>query len=65
MVRMSECNALSKSDVKDAPNGLLVKIVRKKTDKSGMGQTFLIPDLPDLKCANPVVLFEEYSKKNV
>jgi integrase len=42
-LRMSECQALCKSDVKITPDGLLVKIIRKKTDKAGVGQSFIVP----------------------
>jgi integrase len=42
-LRVSECVVINKSDVKLLPDGLLVKIVRKKTDKATLGQTFLVP----------------------
>lgn len=42
-LRMSECCPILISDVTMTPEGLLVKVLRKKTDKSGLGQTFLIP----------------------
>jgi integrase len=40
---MGECCKMELSDLNFTPTGAVVKIVRKKTDKANIGQTFFIP----------------------
>jgi integrase len=58
-LRMSECCAILRSDVKLTPKGLMVKIIRKKTDKAALGQTFVVPSVTTAP-NNPLSLFKEY-----
>jgi integrase len=58
-LRMSECVKILRSDVTQTSTGILAKIIRKKTDKAGLGQTFVIPNIPDAKY-NPVDLYKDY-----
>jgi hypothetical protein len=57
-LRMSECAAILRNDVYSTPKGLLVKIIRKKTDRANVGTSFLIPNVLEEKY-NPVDLLSQ------
>jgi integrase len=61
-LRMSECAAILQADVTLTARGLLVKIIRKKTDKASVGTTFVVPNLENLKAHeyNPIDLYKDY-----
>lgn len=59
-LRTCEAVGLRFTDVSESKEGLLVSIVRTKTDKAGLGQTILIPnDSNSLRCARDI--FNLYS----
>lgn len=61
-LRMSECCYLLRDSVNETAAGLLVKVIRKKTDKAQLGQTFVVPKIedPNVCFYNPLDLWNDY-----
>lgn len=62
-LRISECCAILRRDCTLTPKGIIVSIIRKKTDKAGVGTTFVVPFISGEKVQDPIELFKDYQNR--
>ena len=58
--RSSEIDSLTIDKISQSDSGILVKIVREKTDKTGEETVIFVPEDPENPGSDPVLLLERY-----